>query len=188
MNAISYKDIPRTKNLTAYRGYRLFTKRDAIADNTTIEKIKKILSYYRDAVSAAVDSIGELEQTSRELGYIQVCELMEKVEMNIENEMTKRKVEKEVLCISQVAMLVEIVDMAITRIRTYPDHGPLYYTIITQQYTQKDVQPSKYVMKKVGLEHAQYYRRKKMALSLLASVLFEEILPALKNGWKIVSG
>ncbi len=149
-------------------------------------RIETIFNCYRKAEWGACSKLNDMKLEAAEFGGRRIQELIDCMSLDLTDELTKRRLDNMLISVSQTKVLIDIVDMALERLDDYPDHGELYCKIILNQYIIKHPMSAKQAMDSVNLAHAQFYRRKAEALEMFSYILFDEILPSLRDGWQIL--
>ena len=71
-------------------------------------------------------------------------------------------------------IMLEQIDLAMEKLKEYPEFGEIYYNILLYSYMQQDSLPTYYVMKikSIGLGHSTFFKYKKKAIEVLSSILW----------------
>ena len=78
-------------------------------------------------------------------------------------------------------MLVDVIDRALLRLKRYPDHGELYYEILTKQFIHRFNSTEKELLDELNMERSVFYDRKRDALFLFSVCLFGCAVPELQD-------
>ena len=77
--------------------------------------------------------------------------------------------------------LIDLIDKSLVRIKSYPEQGELYFTIIHNIYLKEKKIFDVDCMALVNMEKTMYYQRKKEAIYLMGISLWGYAIPDLKD-------
>ena len=80
-----------------------------------------------------------------------------------------------------LTVTIELVDMAMLKIREYPDKGALYCEIISKAYLNRFKYRESEMLEVLNMERSTYYDRKKEAILLFGLSLWGTAIPKLKD-------
>jgi hypothetical protein len=130
----------------------------------------------------------EIQDRSVEWGSSRITDLIDYLNLDFDEHADKRNVADRLRSICETNDLVDIVDQALLKMRTYPVHGDLYYQILTKQYISLYNMTEQELLTELCLERSTFYRRKKEALNLIGVILWGFILPELRSIWQPLQG
>jgi hypothetical protein len=154
------------------------------ADDRCYHKAKLLLKLYRTVVWRVSSDLYEIQDRSAEWGSSRISDLIDYLDLDFDEHTDKRDAANRLRSICETNDLVNIVDQALLKIRTYPGHGELYFTILTKQYINLYAMAEQELLSELCLERSTYYRRKKEALNLIGVILWGFILPELRSVWQ----
>ena len=71
--------------------------------------------------------------------------------------------------------MTEMIDVAISRVRAYPDYGKIYYDILTMCYIFRTCRKETELLETLGIERSNYYAKKKQAIILFGVAMHEAV-------------
>ena len=154
------------------------------ADDRCYHKAKLLLKLYRTVVWRVSSDLYELQDRSVEWGSSRITDLIDYLDLDFDEHADKRNAADRLRSICETKDLVDIVDQALLKIRTYPGNGELYFKILTHQYINLYIVTEQELLTELCLERSTYYRRKKEALNLIGVILWGYILPELRLIWQ----
>lgn len=93
----------------------------------------------------------------------------------------KKDFEDKVTYLFETKWLIDLIDKALVRIRSYPDQGELYFNIIHNIYLKEKKIYDVDCMALVNMEKTMYYQRKKEAIYLMGISLWGYAIPDLRE-------
>lgn len=157
-------------------------KRLILDKEKTYHKTKLLLKVYRDVVWCVEDRVAELEAEYNEMGSASLADALDYLDdynpnINIE------ELEIEICSIFKSKLFIEIVDKALSKVKSYPDYGNLYFDILYKQYVEKNKYSENHIIQVLDCERTTFYKRKKEAINLMGLALWGYVLPELKGAW-----
>lgn len=172
-----------SKKIDIIEKYADIINKDKTINNKMFHKAKLLLKIYRDIVWRTEETIYDIEAQAHEFGGRRIAELMEYLSFEFDGDMDKRAAEERFMCIDETKALIDLVDKSLTRLKSYPLRGDLYFEIITKQYIYKNKYTEREMLDIIGVERTMFYQRKKEAINLLGVILWGYILPPLYEFW-----
>ena len=163
-------------------------KKSYTADDRCYHKAKLLLKLYRTVVWRVSSDLYEIQDRSVEWGSSHITDLINYLDLDFDEHTDKQKATERLRSICETKDLVDIVDHALLKMRTYPVHGELYYQILTKQYISLYNMTEQELLTELCLERSTFYRRKKEALNLIGVILWGFILPELRSIWQPLQG
>ena len=93
----------------------------------------------------------------------------------------KKDFEDKVTYFFETKWLIDLIDKSLVRIKSYPEQGELYFTIIHNIYLKEKKIFDVDCMALVNMEKTMYYQRKKEAIYLMGISLWGYAIPDLKD-------
>ena len=84
-------------------------------------------------------------------------------------------------------LLIDLINKAIAKIKEYPDHGDIYYSIIDLKFLNYFRYTEDEMLEQLDLERSTYYRKKKEATLLLGYILFGVVMPEYIRNEKVAN-
>ena len=101
--------------------------------------------------------------------------------MFVHNILLKWRFEERIRSLFETKWIIELVDMAMLKIREYPDKGALYCEIISKAYLNRFKYRESEMLEVLNMERSTYYDRKKEAILLFGLSLWGTAIPKLKD-------
>ena len=83
----------------------------------------------------------------------------------------RERFEERIRSLFETKWIIELVDMAMLKIREYPDKGALYCEIISKAYLNRFKYKESEMLEVLNMERSTYYDRKKEAILLFLSLI-----------------
>lgn len=93
----------------------------------------------------------------------------------------RERFEERIRSLFETKWIIELVDMAMLKIREYPDKGALYCEIISKAYLNRFKYKESEMLEVLNMERSSYYDRKKEAILLFGLSLWGTAIPKLKD-------
>lgn len=93
----------------------------------------------------------------------------------------RERFEERIRSLFETKWIIELVDMAMLKIREYPDKGALYCEIISKAYLNRFKYRESEMLEVLNMERSSYYDRKKEAILLFGLSLWGTAIPKLKD-------
>ena len=148
----------------------------------TYHKTKLLLKVYRDVIWSIGDRVEELEAEYNEMGSDSLAEVLDYLDDYNPN-INREELELEICSVFKSKVLIEIVDKALAKVKSYPDYGDIYFDILYKQYIEKFKYSEDHIIQALNCERTTYYKRKKEAINLMGIALWGYVLPELKGIW-----
>ena len=145
-----------------------------------IHKTKLLLNVYREVVWTSKKKTTDLRDYSENTFGKKFDEALLYL-INFAPDVTREKFECKVSCLFETKWLIEIIDMAMTRIYDYPIHGQLYHEILTKQYLCALKYSEQEMLEITNVERSIYFDRKKEAVYILSIALWSYAVPHFKG-------
>ena len=143
-------------------------------------KTKAVLSLYRKVVWSLQDSATFYVNDSVET-YGKSFEKALIILYDFEPIEKKKDFEVKVTYLFETKWLIDLIDKALVKIRSYPDQGELYFNIIHNTYLKEKKIFDVDCMALVNMEKTMYYQRKKEAIYLMWIALWGYAISDLKQ-------
>jgi hypothetical protein len=157
-------------------------------DNDKFHKTKLLLMIYRKVVWRMEDALYEVNETAYEFGSTRISNLVDFLSVGLDEYDSikdKQAIEDRLMNIAESKSMIEIVDKALIKLRSHPDHGEIYFNIIKDSYINQQKLSDNQIIRKYHLSQSTYYRYKKKAIELLGIILWGYILPSLREVWRL---
>jgi len=142
-----------------------------------VHQAKLLLTLYRHVVWSVEYDLYELNITANDFGSRRIQDLVDYLAFDFNGEIDKIKVGDHLRSIADTRDLVILVDKALSRLKTYPGQGELYFNIINRKYIIKYESADHKLLESLGIERTTYYKRKKEAVNLLGTILWGYVIP-----------
>ena len=153
-------------NTQVLSSIRMLCRMQNIDEKVLYERAKLILSIYREVCWSTIDRANDVCDTL-------ICTYGDSLDgalIYLENFAPDEARER-----------FELVDMAMLKIREYPDKGALYCEIISKAYLNRFKYRESEMLEVLNMERSTYYDRKKEAILLFGLSLWGTAIPKLKD-------
>ena len=144
--------------------YAAADNRDIRVDEKVLyERAKLILSIYREVCWSTIDRANDVCDTL-------ICTYGDSLDgalIYLENfapDEARERFEERIRSLFETKWIIELVDMAMLKIREYPDKGALYCEIISKAYLNRFKYKESEMLEVLNMERSTYYDRKKEAI------------------------
>jgi hypothetical protein len=127
-------------------------KNSYTADDRCYHKAKLLLKLYRTVVWRVSSDLYEIQDRSVEWGSSRITDLIDYLDLDFDEHADKRNAADRLRSICETKDLVDIVDQALLKIRTYPGNGELYFKILTHQYINLYIMTEQELLTELCLE------------------------------------
>lgn len=100
---------------------------------------------------------------------------------SVDSGINKNRLENRLFSIENSKSLLAIIDKAVVMLKEYPNHGQLYYDILSKTYLNFYPYSENDMLKHFDFSRTTYYREKKKAVGMLGVVLWGFLLPKYKK-------
>lgn len=151
-----------------------------IDEKVLYERAKLILSIYREVCWSTIDRANDVCDTL-------ICTYGDSLDgalIYLENfapDEARERFEERIRSLFETKWIIELVDMAMLKIREYPDKGALYCEIISKAYLNRFKYRESEMLEVLNMERSTYYDRKKEAILLFGLSLWGTAIPKLKD-------
>ncbi len=140
-------------------------------------KSKLLLRIYRDVIWRTQEIMSDTDLQAHDFGSRRIREFADYLSFDFESGIDKQKAEERLMNLEETKLLIGLVDKSLLKLKAYPEHGELYFIILTNQYIYANKQTDAEMIETLEIERTQYYRRKKKAIHLFGIVLWGYMLP-----------
>jgi len=155
-------------------------------DAKKFHNAKLLLKLYKDVVWRTEENLRDLDSKVYSLGGRRLSELIDFLSIGFDTEIDRQRIEEKLCSIIETKYLVEIVDKALMKLKSYPDRGEQYFEIIYKQYIIKYSYGESDLLESLNMDRSTFYRRKREAINLIGIILWGYVLPALRELWATV--
>lgn len=143
-------------------------------NNWTYHDTKLLLKKYRDIVWNIENRVCEVETEYDVLGSNRLAEVLDYLDDYAScNE--KKKLEARVFSLHKSRWLIEIVDKALLKVKSYPENGECYYNILYHQYISEHKYSENEMLELLEVERSTLYKKKREALQVMSLVLWGDL-------------
>ena len=159
---------------------RMLCRMQNIDEKVLYERAKLILSIYREVCWSTIDRANDVCDTL-------ICTYGDSLDgalIYLENfapDEARERFEERIRSLFETKWIIELVDMAMLKIREYPDKGALYCEIISKAYLNRFKYKESEMLEVLNMERSTYYDRKKEAILLFGLSLWGTAIPKLKD-------
>ena len=141
----------------------------------TFKKTEIILKIYRKVAWCTGEELDELNEITYEscMGDTETLSYL----LNFAPDKEMETFRARAINAMQAKALLDLINKSITKLRTYPNNGKIYYSILNMKYMEYFDFDEAEILEQLGLERSTYYRRKKEATMLLGYILFGIMIP-----------
>lgn len=167
-------------NTQVLSSIRMLCRMQNIDEKVLYERAKLILSIYREVCWSTIDRANDVCDTL-------ICTYGDSLDgalIYLENfapDEARERFEERIRSLFETKWIIELVDMAMLKIREYPDKGALYCEIISKAYLNRFKYRESEMLEVLNMERSTYYDRKKEAILLFGLSLWGTAIPKLKD-------
>ena len=167
-------------NTQVLSSIRMLCRMRNINEKVLYERAKLILSIYREVCWSTIDRANDVCDTL-------ICTYGDSLDgalIYLENfapDEARERFEERIRSLFETKWIIELVDMAMLKIREYPDKGALYCEIISKAYLNRFKYRESEMLEVLNMERSTYYDRKKEAILLFGLSLWGTAIPKLKD-------
>ena len=167
-------------NTQVLSNIRMLCRMQNIDEKVLYERAKLILSIYREVCWSTIDRANDVCDTL-------ICTYGDSLDgalIYLENfapDEARERFEERIRSLFETKWIIELVDMAMLKIREYPDKGALYCEIISKAYLNRFKYRESEMLEVLNMERSTYYDRKKEAILLFGLSLWGTAIPKLKD-------
>ncbi|HZK35234.1 MAG TPA: hypothetical protein VFD33_07990 [Bacillota bacterium] len=157
-----------------------------LVDKGKYHKAKLLLKIYRDAVWRLEQELSYTRDAVEYLGGKHVSCLADFISLDIDGYYSardKKAFEERLTSIAESKIMIDTVDKALLRVKSYHDRGEIYYRILYDNYISRKKLDQAAIQLRIGLSHSTYYRYKKEAINLFSTQLWGLIQMPLVDIW-----
>ena len=150
-------------NTQVLSNIRMLCRMQNIDEKVLYERAKLILSIYREVCWSTIDRANDVCDTL-------ICTYGDSLDgalIYLENfapDEARERFEERIRSLFETKWIIELVDMAMLKIREYPDKGALYCEIISKAYLNRFKYRESEMLEVLNMERSTYYDRKKEAI------------------------
>ena len=152
-------------NTQVLSNIRMLCRMQNIDEKVLYERAKLILSIYREVCWSTIDRANDVCDTL-------ICTYGDSLDgalIYLENfapDEARERFEERIRSLFETKWIIELVDMAMLKIREYPDKGALYCEIISKAYLNRFKYRESEMLEVLNMERSTYYDRKKEAIAI----------------------
>jgi hypothetical protein len=138
---------------------------------------KLLLELYPKVLWRLGESMDELDAECYESDKKHLFDLINSL-IDVDTLIDKTRFEHKIQGIEESKKLIELIDRALAKLKTYPANGELYYQILDKVYVKKAFISSceEELLDALHISRSTYYREKKKAITMLGVILWGFII------------
>ncbi len=140
----------------------------------TITITKSLLENYRSAIWLR----GGLSESAKAVMKGEGAEEVKQWYINLKeltnDEINEASIGSAIFRIFSTEWITKVVKASLNKVREFPQHGELYYNILTKKYLNEEDMKDEQVVSELDMDRATFYRRKKEAILLCGILMWEE--------------
>ena len=148
--------------------------------NKEIEhNVKILLNLYRKVNFRVEERIQDLQLETYESKRKHLEELVISI-LEMDTTINSKKIEDQLISVSESLFLLQIMDKALEKLKNYPDNGELYGNILELRFFNKEIYSHDIIMEKVNMSRSSYYRHLNKAIQSYGTMIFGYALPEVR--------
>ncbi|MDO4439759.1 MAG: hypothetical protein Q4B74_01405 [Eubacteriales bacterium] len=167
-------------NTQVLSNIRMICRMQNIDEKILYERAKLILSIYREVCWSTIDRANNVCDTLICTYGASLDGALIYLETFAPDE-ARERFEERIRSLFETKWIIELVDMAMVKIRDYPYKGELYCEIISKTYLSRFKYREAEMLEVLNLERSTYYDRKREAILLFGLSLWGTAIPRLKE-------
>lgn len=149
--------------------------------NKEIEhNVKILLNLYRKVNFRVEERIQDLKLETYESKRKHLEELVISI-LEMDTTINSKKIEDQLISVSESLFLLQIMDKALEKLKNYPDNGELYGNILELRFFNKEIYSHDIIMEKVNMSRSSYYRHLNRAIQSYGAMIFGYALPEVRS-------
>lgn len=101
--------------------------------------------------------------------------------LEIDNRINVRRLEDSLFDINLSLTLLDMMDLALERLRNYPKNGNIYADLLWYRYFSEEEYTCENLVSKLCMSHSTYFRYSNLAIETYAHMLFGYAIPEIQN-------
>ncbi|EQB89776.1 hypothetical protein J2Z44_003026 [Clostridium punense] len=146
---------------------------------------KLLLQLYSKVLWRINNSIQEIGDEYYETSGRRLDELLYSL-VEVDPYISQARLESRLQSIEDSKSIIEIIDKTLLMLKSYPDNGERYYTLIYKIYITPCRHSENEVIEYLCCSRATYYREKKKAINLLGTILWGYLFPNMVQALKTI--
>lgn len=152
-----------------------YTLSENVPENL-IHNTEVLINLYRKIEFAVKCHLRELDEELYVTERRQLSDFIHDL-INYDFNKERRRLQDRLTSADTSLCLLELMEDALLLLKSYPDNGDLYYKLLRYRYFDSYGNTNEELMEILNLSRSTYYRQKKKAIRLYASVLWALSLP-----------
>jgi hypothetical protein len=134
-----------------------------------------LLENYRNLIWSLEESLDDVEKTVHYMGGRHLSNLFHLLSLEIDeynNERSRTAVEERLSSLQESRVIVDCMDKAMLKLKTYPENGERYFQILHAAYIDKKPLHQDEIQDRLLISSSTFYRYKKKAIEILGGILW----------------
>lgn len=158
---------------------RIIYKELKLDKHRCFKNSKVLLKMYRSIVWSVSHRANSLLHEKEFLSSRDLSKAMIFLE-NFSSEYECYKIRDEVDSMIESKFMIQIIEDAVEKIKSYPDYGALYYDILVKQYLSEKKYSEGDMLETLNIERSTFYDRKREAIDVFTICLWSHIVPDMR--------
>jgi len=139
-----------------------------------------LLKLYRKVIWRIENSITELDIECRTQTNRKLAEFIDSL-IEIDPRISAARLNSRLQSIEESKSIIEFIDLALERLKKYPECGSWYHDIIFRVYIDKNKVTIDELLDEYNVSRTTFYREKKKAVNMFGVILWGYIFPCFKK-------
>lgn len=145
-------------------------------DDKAYHNAKELLKVYSNVVWSLSQNVEELKEEAQEFSNSELINYINCL-IDIDTKVNKEHFQNRLRTIAETNCMVELVNRALLKLRSYPKTGERYFDIINKCYLLKYKYSESEILETLDITRATFYREKKRAVTLTGVILWGFVIP-----------
>ena len=143
---------------------------------------KILLELYSKVLWSMGESLNELDAECYETDNKHLFDLINSL-IDVDTQIDKNSFDRRMKSIEESKNMIELINRGVSKLKTYPDNGQLYFQILNNVYiVNRNIKPSEdELLETLHISRSTFYREKKNAILMFGVILWgftiQDIVP-----------
>lgn len=155
---------------------------ETIEDEKIYHNTKLLLNVYSKVLWRIGSALEELDDECYDSDKKHLFDLVDSL-IDVDTQIDKVRFERRMQSIEESKSLIELIDRAVLKLRTYPDSGERYFQILSKVYfvNTSYKYSEQELLESLNVSRATLYREKHRAITMLGVILWGFVIPDYKS-------
>ncbi|HCS73077.1 MAG TPA: hypothetical protein DIW17_04290 [Clostridiales bacterium] len=150
-------------------------KNKTLSPTRVYHNTELLLENYRNLIWRSEESFENVENTVYYMGGRHLSNIFRLLSMELDeydNKHSRTAVEERLFSLQESKLIVDVIDKAMLKLKSYPTNGERYFEILYTTYIEKEPLHQDEIQDKLLMSSSTYYRYRKKAIDILGGILW----------------